>query len=154
MSNPDLYLVRNALSRVYNKSNNTIERFQILNEVEDLVKELRQSTINNIDLFEKSTDTVTNTVTDNISEVVAKDALNRIITIVSWQSGLSTEYVSEVIKNNILLKVVYDDFGFDSLDMVETVMALEEEFEIEISDDAAESCTTIQCLIDLVTKKG
>ena len=37
-----------------------------------------------------------------------------------------------------------DDLGADSLDTVELVMALEEEFETEIPDDEAESITTVQ----------
>jgi len=36
-----------------------------------------------------------------------------------------------------------EDLGADSLDVVELVMALEEEFDIEISDDAAESILTV-----------
>ena len=41
-----------------------------------------------------------------------------------------------------------DDLGADSLDTVELVMALEEEFEIEIPDEAAEKITTVQQAID------
>ena len=44
-----------------------------------------------------------------------------------------------------------DDLGADSLDTVELVMALEEEFDTEISDDAAEKITTVQKAIDYVT---
>ena len=43
-----------------------------------------------------------------------------------------------------------DDLGADSLDTVELVMALEEEFETEIPDDAAEKITTIQHAIDYI----
>jgi acyl carrier protein len=43
-----------------------------------------------------------------------------------------------------------DDLGADSLDTVELVMALEEEFETEIPDDAAEKITTIQQAIDYI----
>ena len=45
-----------------------------------------------------------------------------------------------------------DDLGADSLDTVELVMALEEEFETEIPDDEAENITTVQQAIDYVTK--
>ena len=45
-----------------------------------------------------------------------------------------------------------DDLGADSLDTVELVMALEEEFETEIPDEEAESITTVQLAIDYITK--
>lgn len=41
-----------------------------------------------------------------------------------------------------------DDLGADSLDTVELVMALEEEFECEIPDEEAEKITTVQAAID------
>lgn len=44
-----------------------------------------------------------------------------------------------------------EDLGADSLDEVELVMALEDEFEIEIPDDAAEAVKTVQQAIDYVT---
>ena len=44
-----------------------------------------------------------------------------------------------------------DDLGADSLDTVELVMALEEEFETEIPDEDAEKITTIQQAIDYIT---
>lgn len=43
-----------------------------------------------------------------------------------------------------------DDLGADSLDTVELVMALEEEFECEIPDEEAEKITSIQQAIDYV----
>ena len=43
-----------------------------------------------------------------------------------------------------------DDLGADSLDTVELVMALEEEFETEIPDEQAEKLTTIQEAIDYI----
>ena len=43
-----------------------------------------------------------------------------------------------------------DDLGADSLDTVELVMALEEEFETEIPDEEAEKITTVQQAIDFV----
>ncbi len=44
-----------------------------------------------------------------------------------------------------------DDLGADSLDTVELVMALEEEFETEIPDEEAEKITTVQQAIDYIT---
>ena len=47
-----------------------------------------------------------------------------------------------------------DDLGADSLDTVELIMQLEEEFGIEIPDDDAEKITTVQAAIDyLVSNK-
>ena len=43
-----------------------------------------------------------------------------------------------------------DDLGADSLDTVELVMALEEEFETEIPDEEAEKITTVQHAIDYI----
>ena len=43
-----------------------------------------------------------------------------------------------------------EDLGADSLDTVELVMALEEEFDIEIPDEEAEKNTTVQSAIDYV----
>ncbi len=47
-----------------------------------------------------------------------------------------------------------DDLGADSLDTVELVMALEEEFETEIPDEDAEKITTVQQAIDFVTSRA
>ena len=43
-----------------------------------------------------------------------------------------------------------DDLGADSLDTVELVMALEEEFDCEIPDEEAEKITTVQLVIDYI----
>ena len=45
-----------------------------------------------------------------------------------------------------------DDLGADSLDTVELIMQFEEEFSIEIPDDAAETITTVQDAIDYIEK--
>ena len=45
-----------------------------------------------------------------------------------------------------------DDLGADSLDTVELVMALEEEFETDIPDEEAEKINTVQAAIDYITK--
>ena len=46
-----------------------------------------------------------------------------------------------------------DDLGADSLDTVELVMALEEEFETEIPDEEAEKITTVQLAINYINEK-
>jgi len=45
-----------------------------------------------------------------------------------------------------------DDLGADSLDTVELVMALEEEFDCEIPDEEAEKITTVQQAVDYINK--
>ena len=45
------------------------------------------------------------------------------------------------------------DLGADSLDTVELVMALEEEFDIEIPDEAAEGITTVQACVDYINSQ-
>lgn len=46
-----------------------------------------------------------------------------------------------------------NDLNADSLDTVELVMALEEEFDIEIPDEAAEKITTVQEAVDYINNK-
>ena len=47
-----------------------------------------------------------------------------------------------------------DDLGADSLDTVELVMAFEEEFSVEIPDDAAEKILTVQDAINYIQKNA
>jgi len=68
----------------------------------------------------------------------------RVKKIVAEQLGVS----EAEIKNE---SSFIDDLGADSLDTVELVMALEEEFETEIPDEDAEKITTVQQAIDYVT---
>ena len=65
----------------------------------------------------------------------------RVKKIVAEQLGMKVEE----IKNDASF---IDDLGADSLDTVELVMALEEEFETEIPDEEAEKITTIQEAVD------
>ncbi|OQA33939.1 MAG: Acyl carrier protein [Betaproteobacteria bacterium ADurb.Bin341] len=72
---------------------------------------------------------------DNIVERVRK--------IVAEQLGVN----QADIKNE---SSFVDDLGADSLDTVELVMALEEEFDCEIPDEEAEKITTVQQAIDYI----
>lgn len=67
----------------------------------------------------------------------------RVKRIVTEQLGIK----DEDLKNEASF---VDDLGADSLDTVELVMALEEEFETEIPDEDAEKITTIQQAIDYI----
>ena len=56
-----------------------------------------------------------------------------------------------VDEKEVTLKASFvDDLGADSLDIVELVMALEEEFDIEISDEEAEKLTTVEKAIEYI----
>ena len=67
----------------------------------------------------------------------------RVKKIVSEQLGLEMDKVRTEAS-------FVEDLGADSLDTVELVMALEEEFEAEIPDEDAEKITTVQQAIDYV----
>ena len=67
----------------------------------------------------------------------------RVKAIMMEQLGVSEE---EVVNSASFI----DDLGADSLDTVELVMALEEEFDTEIPDEEAEKITTVQAAIDYV----
>lgn len=47
-----------------------------------------------------------------------------------------------------------NDLNADSLDVVELVMALEEEFDIEIPDEAAEQIATVKAAVDYISSKS
>jgi acyl carrier protein len=78
--------------------------------------------------------------------IIMSNIEERVKKIVAEQLG-----VKEDIANDASF---VDDLGADSLDTVELVMALEEEFECEIPDDEAEKITTVQQAIDYVGKNA
>jgi acyl carrier protein len=47
-----------------------------------------------------------------------------------------------------------DDLGADSLDLVELIMSMEEEFDIEISDEDAEGILTVKDAMDYIDKRS
>lgn len=49
-------------------------------------------------------------------------------------------------------KQFVNDLGADSLDTVELVLTIEDEFNIEVNEDDAEGCDTVQKIIELVLK--
>ena len=73
--------------------------------------------------------------------------VDRVKKIVAEQLGVKADEVTNTAS-------FVDDLGADSLDTVELVMALEEEFECEIPDDDAEKITTVQQAIDYVNANG
>jgi acyl carrier protein len=67
----------------------------------------------------------------------------RVRKIVVEQLGVSEDQVTSEAS-------FVDDLGADSLDTVELVMALEEEFDTEIPDEEAEKITTVQQAVDYI----
>ena len=67
----------------------------------------------------------------------------RVKAIVVEQLGVSEDEVTNTSS-------FIDDLGADSLDTVELVMALEEEFGAEIPDEEVEKITTVQAAIDFI----
>jgi acyl carrier protein len=78
------------------------------------------------------------TVMTDISNIEA-----RVKKIIIEQLGVKEEQVTNEAS-------FVEDLGADSLDTVELVMALEEEFELEIPDEDAEKITTVQQAIDYI----
>jgi acyl carrier protein len=72
---------------------------------------------------------------------MAQDIENKIREKIAEQLGVATDEVTAEAS-------FIEDLGADSLDIVELVMALEEEFNIEISDEDAEKIRTVK---DVVT---
>jgi len=72
---------------------------------------------------------------------------DRIKTIIAEQLGVKQEEVTDQAK-------FIDDLGADSLDTVELVMALEEEFGIEIPDEDAEKMVSVGDAVKYIDQKG
>lgn len=68
---------------------------------------------------------------------------SRVKKIVSDQLNVKLEDINNE-------KFFVNDLGADSLDVIELIMALEEEFDIEISDDKAEKINNVQSAIDCI----
>ncbi|HEY9909282.1 MAG TPA: acyl carrier protein [Thermosynechococcaceae cyanobacterium] len=71
------------------------------------------------------------------------EILEKVQKIVSEQLGVDTGEVNPQAS-------FANDLGADSLDVVELVMALEEEFDVEIPDEAAEQIATVQSAVDYI----
>ena len=80
-------------------------------------------------------------------QAVMSNIKERVTDIVVEQLGLERDKVRPESK-------FVDDLGADSLDTVELVMALEEEFDIEIPDEEAEKITTLQEAIAYVEQNA
>lgn len=74
---------------------------------------------------------------------MVSDIVDRVKKIVIERLGVEESKVTDAAN-------FVDDLGADSLDTVELVMAFEEEFGCEISDDAAEKILTVKDAIDFI----
>ena len=67
-------------------------------------------------------------------------------------------FIKPMVKNKfgrvINISSVVDDLGADSLDTVELLMALEEEFDLEIADEDAEKISTVQAAVDYIVENS
>ncbi len=59
----------------------------------------------------------------------------------------------DVEESQVTLETTFEALDADSLDVVELVMALEEEFDIEIPDEDAEKLVNVKAAVDYVTQK-
>ncbi len=74
-----------------------------------------------------------------------KTVVQRVTEIIVEQLKVSPEEVT-------LEASFIDDLGADSLDLVELIMAMEEEFGLEISDEDAEKIQTVQDTVNYITE--
>lgn len=77
------------------------------------------------------------------------DVFNRVQHVLCEQLGFTSD--AEKAKVNLEANLM-SDLGADSLDQVEIVMALEDEFSIEITDEAGEAVATVADAVALVTR--
>jgi len=75
-----------------------------------------------------------------------EELLKKLKAIVSDKLSISEDQITEDAS-------FIDDLGADSLDTVELVMALEDEFDLDIPDEEAEKLTTVGKTIDFVLEK-
>lgn len=74
---------------------------------------------------------------------IMSDIITRVINVVSEQLSVDS---SEIRADSSFV----DDLGADSLDQVELIMAMEEEFDIKIDDNAAQKIKTVQNAVDFI----
>ncbi len=77
--------------------------------------------------------------------IVEKSVEQKVIDIIVEQLKVSPEEVT-------LEASFIEDLGADSLDLVELIMAMEEEFGLEISDEDAEKIQTVQDAVNYITE--
>lgn len=79
---------------------------------------------------------------------MSKTVEQRVIDVIARFLAVGDQQASDITPEKRLV----EDLGADSLDIIEIVMELEDEFEIDIDDADAEKVQTVQEAIDLVTR--
>lgn len=78
---------------------------------------------------------------------MSADVVTRVTELVVENLGVDAEKVTETAN-------FVDDLGADSLDTVELVMALEEEFDLEIADEDAEKISTVNEAVEYINSNS
>ncbi len=92
----------------------------------------------------------------NINNIIIKNFKNFFLGYLNMSS--IEDRIKKIISDQLNVKLedisndkhFINDLGADSLDVIELIMALEEEFDIEISDEKAEKISTVQSVIDCI----
>ena len=84
-----------------------------------------------------------NNLKSNARRISMSDIAEKVKSIIVEQLGVNLDEIR--MESHFV-----DDLGADSLDTVELVMALEEEFDIEISDENAEKITTVESAVKYI----
>lgn len=131
----DLYHIKRELQSMYFSTQNTVERYNILKEMEEHIADLRKQTIESI---------VTPSDSEKIISVIQK--------LLAEFSGYALSTVQEYVTVGARLTDVIDKLNLDSLDIMEFIMSLEDEFDIEIYDEDLylDKIKTISNIINLV----
>lgn len=79
-------------------------------------------------------------------ELTPMDIRSKVYKVISEHLGISQDRIKDDSD-------LVNDLGADSLDIIEIVMGIEEEFDIEVTEDEANASSTISSVIDLVTVK-
>ncbi|WP_448516483.1 acyl carrier protein [Pseudothermotoga sp.] len=74
-----------------------------------------------------------------------KEVFAKVTSILSDKLGVKEEQIKETSK-------LIEDLGADSLDLVDLVMAFEEEFGVKIADDQLQKISTVKDVIDYIVK--
>lgn len=74
-----------------------------------------------------------------------REVFEKVTSILSDKLGVKQDKIEENSK-------LIDDLGADSLDLVDLVMALEEEFDVKIADDQLQKISTVKDVIDYIVK--